>query len=631
MGVVYKAYQPSLDRFVAIKVLPAFFAEDERLRARFKREAVTIAQLDHPAILPVYEYGEKGHRSYIVMALAEGGTLAAQVHQPMPVKAVVKLLAPVADALDYAHQHGVLHRDVKPANVLLRRDGRPLLSDFGLARSMDAEPRLTQSGMAPGTPDYMSPELWRGDPAGPASDQYSLAVMCHELMTGRLPFPTSASASNLYRQPDLSQAPESTRTALARALAKSPGDRFPTCSEFVHALLAEEAAVSVPRSGRLVLVAGAAVVLTIIVGGTALAMRGGHPPATATGSTPTRLGVSSGVPHAITIVPGLADLKSPSALALGRDGSLYIADTGNNLVRKVDPAGKVSVVAGGGTLGMVQQVATNATTVALHSPSGVAVDSAGDVFISDTDTNRVVMVDPRGGLRVYAGDGTAGSSGDDGPATAAELSAPSGLTFQPPVGPDTGLGSSLWIIDRGNNKLRQVLPDQTIFSPVTELGKGGVFDPKLGSSGGIAFVPDSNGAWWYLSSANANQLFGRVRGDIPISRDCELFHCMAVFAGTEEADYKGDNIDATKATLNHPGGIAVKSNSDVYVADTGNNRVRLVDHSGLITTVVGGGSNRSATTPLEIQLNAPEAVVLAPDGTLYIADTGNNRILKVAP
>src|SRR5579871_4835908 len=100
MGAVYKAYQPSLDRFVAIKVLPAFFAEDERLRARFKREAVTIAQLDHPAILPVYEYGERGSRPYIVMALAEGGPLGEQAREPMSVASAVKLLAPLADALD---------------------------------------------------------------------------------------------------------------------------------------------------------------------------------------------------------------------------------------------------------------------------------------------------------------------------------------------------------------------------------------------------------------------------------------------------------------------------------------------------------------------------------------------------
>src|SRR5579871_4586958 len=100
MGTVYKAYQAFLDRFVAIKVLPAFFAENERLRARFKREAVTIAQLDHPAILPVYEYGERGLRPYIVMALAEGGTLAAQAQEPISVEAAYKLLAPLADALD---------------------------------------------------------------------------------------------------------------------------------------------------------------------------------------------------------------------------------------------------------------------------------------------------------------------------------------------------------------------------------------------------------------------------------------------------------------------------------------------------------------------------------------------------
>jgi serine/threonine protein kinase len=191
MGTVYKAYQASLDRFVAIKVLPAFFAEDDRLRARFKREAVTIANLDHPAILPVYEYAEKGARPYIVMALAEGGTLADRTGEPNSIEAVVKLLTPLSDALDHAHQRGVLHRDVKPANVLLRRDGRPLLSDFELARSVDADSRLTQTGAALGTPDYMAPELWRGEPASPASDQYSLGVLAYELLTGQLPFSTS--------------------------------------------------------------------------------------------------------------------------------------------------------------------------------------------------------------------------------------------------------------------------------------------------------------------------------------------------------------------------------------------------------------------------------------------------------
>jgi serine/threonine-protein kinase len=625
MGAVYKAYQPSLDRFVAIKVLPTFFAEDERLRARFKREAITIAQLTHPAILPVYEFGQKGLRPYIVMALAEGGTLGARAQEPLSVEATVKLLAPLAEALDYAHRRGVLHRDVKPGNVLLQQDGRPLLSDFGLARSVDSDTRLTQSGAALGTPDYMAPELWRGEPAQPASDQFSLAVMCHELLTGRLPFPASTVGSprgaNAMRQPDLSQAPARTRAALARALAKSPKDRFPTCAEFVHALIAEPVAPIRRRGVRLTAIGVAAAVAVALVA-TALVMRPQAPPA----KTPLpRTG-----PLKVTVVPGLGDLKSPSAVAVGPDGSLYIADTGNNLVKKVDPAGRVSVFAGGGTFGMVQRVAFPATLVALHSPSGVAVDPTGNVFIADTGSNRIVKVDPQGGLTVYAGDGIAGDVGDDVVPTSAELSAPTNITVYLGAGPSFAWALELWIIDQGNNKVKRVNADGHIITSATFTATGQILDPKLLSSGSTGFPPIHNGANWYLSSADANQLFsGSILG-FSNAGNCSWVSCMRVVAGTGEAGFSGDGGEATRTTLNHPGGIAVNRANDVYIADTGNNRIRLVDHSGIITTVAGGGSNPNSTKPLDIKLNAPVAVVLGADGTLYITDTGNNRILKLA-
>jgi serine/threonine protein kinase len=604
MGAVYKAYQPSLDRFVAVKVLPAFFAEDAGRRARFKREATTIAQLDHPAILPVYEYGEKGLRPYIVMALAEGGTVASQVREPLSVEAAVKLLGPVAEALDHAHQRGILHRDVKPANVLLRRDGRPLLSDFGLARSVDTDTKLTDSGIAIGTPDYMAPELRRGEPAGPESDQYSLAVMCHELMTGLLPLPTSTvtgkRVSGASRLPHLGQAPQATRAALARALANSPKDRFATCSEFIQALSpspsslrsstpTDPASVRMPRSA---LIAGTAVLLVLVIVAATLAVLRVKPPGVANSAT------SPGGSQTVSVV--LDGLKSPSAFTLGSDGSLYVVDTGDNLVKKVVPSGKVTVVAKD-----------------LHSPSGVAVDDAGNVYISDTGANQVLVVGPRGGRQVYAGNGRAGNSGDRGLAASAELSAPTDLVFQP--GPD----HALWILDQGNNRFRQVLSDGIILGPSLVTTKDEAFDPKLDSSGGIAFAPYGNGAWLYLSSASANQLFARTPGGIPIPKTCTANYCMAAVAGV--------STDATSAPLNHPHGIAVTASSDIYIADTGNDRIRLVDHLGSMTTVVGGGTDPKATKPLEIQLKAPEAVVVASNGTIFIADTGNHRILKVTP
>src|SRR5205085_3609862 len=145
MATVYKAYQPALDRHVAIKVLPETLGEDEAFRSRFELEAKTVARLRHPSIVAVHDFGTQGALAYIVTELVEGGTLADRLGTPIPLPEVVKLLAPIASALDYAHQRGVLHRDVKPSNILLAADGTPVLSDFGLAKMLEIDNQLTRA------------------------------------------------------------------------------------------------------------------------------------------------------------------------------------------------------------------------------------------------------------------------------------------------------------------------------------------------------------------------------------------------------------------------------------------------------------------------------------------------------
>ena len=256
MATVFKAYQPALERMVAIKVLPEVLAEDPQFRERFRREAVAIAKLRHPSILTVYDHGEFEDQLYIVTEFIEGGTFASELGRPLPMSRATKVLGSIGSALDYAHQSGVLHRDVKPSNILVTKDGAAILGDFGLARMMaPTGERLTRIDMVVGTPEYMSPEQCSGKDAGPASDQYSLGVVAFEALTGHPPYEAATPAAVMLEQmqsplplaravnPSLS---ESTERALMRALAKDPGDRFATCGDFVGALATEAVAAMPP-------------------------------------------------------------------------------------------------------------------------------------------------------------------------------------------------------------------------------------------------------------------------------------------------------------------------------------------------------------------------------------------------
>jgi hypothetical protein len=245
MATVYKAHQPSLSRYVAIKVLPDYLADDPDFQARFRAEAVAVAALRHPNIPAIYDYGVIDGVTVIVSDYIDGGTLAEQLGRPLPPDYCVRLLEPVASALDYAHARGVLHRDVKPQNILIARDGRPLLNDFGLARMMESEQRISVAGEIMGTPEYMSPEQCSGGDVGPAADVYSLAMVAYQMLTGVVPFSAATPAAVLMAQiqntlppprsinPQLDEAVES---ALLTGLAKEAGNRPRSASLLINGL-----------------------------------------------------------------------------------------------------------------------------------------------------------------------------------------------------------------------------------------------------------------------------------------------------------------------------------------------------------------------------------------------------------
>jgi serine/threonine-protein kinase len=192
MSVVYRARDRRLNRPVAIKVLPPELAHDQAIRARFTREAQTSAQLSHAHIVPIYDVGEREGIAYFVMALVTGGNLATILtREPrQPLEEARRILAEVADALAYAHLRGVIHRDIKPDNILLdRQTGRAMVTDFGIAWAMEAGARLTATGIAVGTPTYMSPEQAVGErELDGRSDIYSTGVLGYQMLTGRVPF-----------------------------------------------------------------------------------------------------------------------------------------------------------------------------------------------------------------------------------------------------------------------------------------------------------------------------------------------------------------------------------------------------------------------------------------------------------
>jgi serine/threonine protein kinase/class 3 adenylate cyclase/tetratricopeptide (TPR) repeat protein len=249
MATVYRAYQPSMDRHVAIKVIRGNILLDPTLRNRFRREARLIARLEHPHLLPVYDFDGDHDPPYIVMRYLEGGTLRQVLAQgTLPHDEMLYMLNQIAGALDYAHRQGVVHRDLKPSNIMIDREGNAFVTDFGIARAAGSQEDLTGTGVLVGTPGYMSPEQAEGKPdVDKAADIYSLGVMVFEMLTGTLPYTHDSGLAVLLshmndpipsaRQLNDRLSPE-VDDVVRTAMAKKREERYPTAEALVSALAA---------------------------------------------------------------------------------------------------------------------------------------------------------------------------------------------------------------------------------------------------------------------------------------------------------------------------------------------------------------------------------------------------------
>jgi len=260
MATVFKAYHASLDRYVALKVLHPAFREDQTFTSRFQREARVVARLEHPNIVPIYDYSEYESRPFLVMKYIEGDTLKARLNQgPLTSEEIEQVVNSVGSALAYAHKQGILHRDVKPSNVMIAKDGTMYLADFGLARIADAGESTMSSDSIMGTPQYISPEQAMGvKDLDAGTDIYSFGVMLYEMVVGQVPFsadtPFSIIHDHIYTPLPLPtkvnpKVPEPVQRVLLKALAKNRLDRYTSTEELMTAFKQAWTEAGVPMEG----------------------------------------------------------------------------------------------------------------------------------------------------------------------------------------------------------------------------------------------------------------------------------------------------------------------------------------------------------------------------------------------
>ncbi len=360
MGEVYLAHDATLERRVAVKVVAAALARDERYRERFLREARLAASLEHPAIVPIYSAGESDGQLYLAMRYLDGGSLADRIADRgrMAPSEAFRLLAPVASALDVAHAAGLIHRDVKPGNVLLQGDSA-FLADFGLARSRTGAADLTREDgvVVSGTVGYIAPEQLEGDATSAATDQYALACVLFECLTARKPYERESDLAVVYAH--LSEpAPVATAicpglpreldSVFVRAMAKDPGERYGSCGELVTAFAeacgvgqSGAAATAVapaaprPRPGRTLLVAGLLILAAAAVAAVLVARR--HDAGQPAGSpAPSQDAVAVLDPVTLHVLDRVAAGATPSSATAG-GGAVWVLNTDDQTITRLDP------------------------------------------------------------------------------------------------------------------------------------------------------------------------------------------------------------------------------------------------------------------------------------------------------
>ncbi|MFE3756453.1 serine/threonine-protein kinase PknD [Nocardia tengchongensis] len=564
MGQVWRAHDSLTNRVVAVKVLPERFADDEELRERFRRECRAVAQLAEPHVIPIHDFGDIDGRLYLNMRLIEGTDLRAVISREgaLSPRRAVAICTQVAGALQAAHDIGLVHRDVKPSNILLGADEFAYLIDFGIAHATD-DRTLTSIGETLGTVAYMAPEEITAEiKADARADVYALTCVLYQCLTGQPPFASAAGvqgviAHHLHTPPPrpstiTPDVPAAFDAIVAKGMAKDPDDRYQTVHELAAAArtAVADSAVSTTggvaaRLGRRIrlspktagllaaAVAVTAVAAIAVVIGVRLGSGGGNSP------TPITSGYSAQTPLPFTGV------SLPTDVAVDAAGNVYVTDMGNDRV--------VKLAAGAST-------PTPLPFTGLSNPQGLAVDTAGNIYVTDTSNNRVV--------KLAAGASTATSLPFTG--------------LKDPQGVAVDTAGNVYVSDRGNDRVVMLAAGASALTPLPFTG---LQDPQ-----GVAVDTAGN---VYVTELSTERV-------------------VKLAAGASTA------TSLPFTGLKDPQGVAVDRAGDLFVVDWGNQ------------WVVRLAAGASTPTPLPFTgLKNPQGVAVDTAGNVYITDQGPDPVMKL--
>lgn len=667
MGIVLLARAAQTGREVAVKLVRSDLVNDRNVVHRFLKEAGHLKKLRHTNIVPVEEISERAEAPYFVMPYFEKGSLANRIKpgQPLGVEAILDIAIPVAEGLSFAHRSGIIHRDLKPANILLGANRAVCLADFGLARTMfndsivDVETRQME-----GTAPYVSPGVAAGEAEDTRCDIYSFGALLYEMLTGQAPYKGRGTKEILAQiiagppKPIASMNPAADRGLVAiaeKAMARELRNRYADMRDVLSDLqLVKQGKRPVadvqgkPAFGASQLAIALGVLLGIVAIGVIglLSSRERQQGNSSPSTTPTTVVISTnpanstapistpapGSTSSISVLAGeigvagsadglgsVAQFRLPHGIAADKVGNIYVADTGNNTIRKIAANGMVSTLAGiAGNHGGVDGIGNRAR---FWAPFGVAVDASDNVYVADTLNNTIRKISTDGNVTTLAGMvGNPGSN--DGVGAAAR--------FRNPWGVAVDKDGNVYVADSSNDTIRKVTPDGKVTTLAGKAGESGVEDDfgakaRLNNPFGVAvgwlgevYVADSG-----------NNMIRKIQPDGGPMLSMAPIGFQAMKGGSSDG-----NLFSVR--FSNPQGLVVDwmgpgRRGYVYIADTGNGTLRRISFSGTVTTLLQTGDKVTFGEGGKdsVKFSNPGGVGIDESGNLYVADTGANCIRKI--
>jgi ABC-type branched-subunit amino acid transport system substrate-binding protein/predicted Ser/Thr protein kinase len=559
MGVVYRATDLSLERPVALKLVAPELAEDERFRARFLREPRLAASLDHPNVIPIYEAGEHDRQLYLAMRFVEGRDLKSVLEREgkLAPERALEVLAQVAGALDAAHRRALVHRDVKPANVLLGEEGHVYLTDFGITKQLGGE--STDTGRVVGTLDYLAPEQIRGDPVDGRTDVYALGCLLYECLSGAPPFRRATEAETLWahmqEEPPPLKGHAALNPVLRKALAKDREERYTTCAALIDAA-APALGIRPPRAplapaalrhrGRRLLAAGL-LLLAAVIAVAIVALMGGDD----TGAEPLGNGVAAIDPADGDVTSFTESRTPPGNVAVG-EGAVWILNNEERTVSRVDPETK-DVSETFDTPGVPSELAAGKGAVWIGNAGGGDFSNA-TVSVSrlDPDSGRVTRtVQLRGDEGVYPvagapriamGAGAVWAANPDG--SVSRIDPESGrlvATIEAPSGAWTIAAGEegVWFlaIEDDPPAVHRIDPRTNHVTAKVPVGASGLSGLAVGG-GSVWAAAENEGLIWRIEP-----------GPNPITRTIDVGQGVSLVAYGDGAAWKGTYVDGAVSRI----------------------------------------------------------------------------------